>query len=673
MFISYARKDRVIVAQIAQLLEKQFLVWWDPDLVFGDAFSDAIFDTIRTSKVFVSVVSEDSVQSIWVRKEADAARASGRPIIPVLIDATPLPEHLAKHNALNLAGETIDERNPRVAQFVRDIAIQIQSQRGRPDVVETEVSQKAADLRNNSGCAGAVASLVFTVLVGWFLGDVVFKTEPTNQEVYEEKSERWINKHLQLCDRVHFATREASLANSIGYRTGHLYGGSISPAQTSFAREWCTAHVLATSTTVRRDGAQPVEVCVEHIARYMLAEGSNQWRGTVESILDVVARDTSEAYPNTPYCKVANNIGNEFGERTFGPAWKTADAEQRKKGHLNGGVDLLVASAQCMAAEPTDPVVHANATFIADARKAYANHPNLLGPDLEGKIVRLGIPNRWAPDDIVDRLVSRGCLGPPPAAIGEPTDKPVPPLALETGFDVDGQAFTYIPDQAGVEEAPLETLERLQATNVEARNALGVHNLYATDPALKAQGYRMIRSAADGGSLRAQANLGLLKMLGIGGAFAPTEGSLLISRAIRSGLSPAEATWLWREATAGMRVSNFQLVFKSLTLRAQANDVIAQAYRGVFLAAGMSAPPCAPACLTEAETVARSLESAGETQWSQVVRRAIAANDPAPRMTMIPAVRSAESRAREATQRIRATERWRAPRIPRWLKRVARK
>jgi hypothetical protein len=118
VFVSYSRKDFRFVKSIVAFLEKQFVVWWDDDIVGGTDFTTDIFKKIDKSQVAVVVWSANAATSEWVRNESQAAVERtgvifGPPphpftlnrgpdlftllgfgsykVIPILLDGTPLP------------------------------------------------------------------------------------------------------------------------------------------------------------------------------------------------------------------------------------------------------------------------------------------------------------------------------------------------------------------------------------------------------------------------------------------------------------------------------------------------------------------------------------------------------------------------------------------------------
>jgi hypothetical protein len=84
VFLSYSRKDEGVVKALARGLEAaRREVWFDHDLVGGDAWWDTILTHIRDTSVFIFALSDASLHSKPCRLELDYALALDRPILPV--------------------------------------------------------------------------------------------------------------------------------------------------------------------------------------------------------------------------------------------------------------------------------------------------------------------------------------------------------------------------------------------------------------------------------------------------------------------------------------------------------------------------------------------------------------------------------------------------------------
>lgn len=91
VFVSYARDDLPRVKPLVGMLEAQgWSVFWDRQILPGQAWSTLIEEKLTAAKAVVVVWSRTSVQSEWVKAEAMAARERGI-LVPVRIDAAPIP------------------------------------------------------------------------------------------------------------------------------------------------------------------------------------------------------------------------------------------------------------------------------------------------------------------------------------------------------------------------------------------------------------------------------------------------------------------------------------------------------------------------------------------------------------------------------------------------------
>jgi TIR domain len=96
IFISYSKPDRTLALKLSALLESHgYTTWWDTSLEPADKYRDKIMHEIDEARAVISLWTERSVRSDWVRAEADRARGQGK-LIPVKAsgvsyDAIPLP------------------------------------------------------------------------------------------------------------------------------------------------------------------------------------------------------------------------------------------------------------------------------------------------------------------------------------------------------------------------------------------------------------------------------------------------------------------------------------------------------------------------------------------------------------------------------------------------------
>lgn len=91
IFLSYANEDRETARAVAGLLESAgCTVWWDRRIPAGRTWRSMIEEALRDMRYMVVLWSTHSVDSDWVKEEAEEARAIGK-LIPVLIEPVKPP------------------------------------------------------------------------------------------------------------------------------------------------------------------------------------------------------------------------------------------------------------------------------------------------------------------------------------------------------------------------------------------------------------------------------------------------------------------------------------------------------------------------------------------------------------------------------------------------------
>jgi hypothetical protein len=102
IFLSYASEDLPRVRPIVQALEHRgWSVWWDRTMLPGDTYDQVIDRAIQEAKCVIVVWSRTSVDSEWVRAEADEGRQRGI-LIPVMIDEVRIPLSFRQMHAAHL-------------------------------------------------------------------------------------------------------------------------------------------------------------------------------------------------------------------------------------------------------------------------------------------------------------------------------------------------------------------------------------------------------------------------------------------------------------------------------------------------------------------------------------------------------------------------------------------
>lgn len=111
IFVSYSRKDIDFARKLSGDIEKAgYDVWWDlSDLRGGDDWVRVIPDAIASSDFFLVILSPNSIESEWVRKEYTQALSLRKKIVPIMFTPCAVPFALNTINYVNfVSGEYQD-------------------------------------------------------------------------------------------------------------------------------------------------------------------------------------------------------------------------------------------------------------------------------------------------------------------------------------------------------------------------------------------------------------------------------------------------------------------------------------------------------------------------------------------------------------------------------------
>lgn len=140
IFISYSRKDRERVNFIAKGLEAEgYSVWWDRELRAGEEFDNVIDKHIKQSKAIVVVWSETSINSNWVKEEAEDGVGENK-LVPVLVDEVTIPRGFRRIQAAELQDASA---NPTQSKNWPDFLASIRSLAGEGQGVEAGAAEMA--------------------------------------------------------------------------------------------------------------------------------------------------------------------------------------------------------------------------------------------------------------------------------------------------------------------------------------------------------------------------------------------------------------------------------------------------------------------------------------------------------------------------------------------------
>ena len=83
IFISYSKADHALALKLSAFLEAEgWSVWWDKSLGAADLYRDEIMKQLAAARAVITIWTENSIKSDWVRAEAGRAKAEGK-LIPV--------------------------------------------------------------------------------------------------------------------------------------------------------------------------------------------------------------------------------------------------------------------------------------------------------------------------------------------------------------------------------------------------------------------------------------------------------------------------------------------------------------------------------------------------------------------------------------------------------------
>lgn len=123
IFISYSRQNLDLAMQIVKLLEESGRrVWIDQaDIIAGERWENAILEGIQECALLIVIVSNVSIRSEWVTRETMMALDLEKPVLPILIEDTELPDYLSNILALDIRDGLTDESTLKLRQSINHL------------------------------------------------------------------------------------------------------------------------------------------------------------------------------------------------------------------------------------------------------------------------------------------------------------------------------------------------------------------------------------------------------------------------------------------------------------------------------------------------------------------------------------------------------------------------
>ena len=229
IFISYSSEDRAWVSPLAAALSGQgWDVWWDRSMVTGRSFDEVIETELAVAKAVVVVWPRNSIDSRWVRAEAQEG-LDHKKLIPVLLEKVKPPLIFRSIHATKLVGWNGSRTSVEFRKLVGDIELLIglpsanseggakdyrelpagnmaspngPQQRDTVSTITTRESTSTAQLPSLSGSRsrlGLAKWIVATASILFVIGMMVisFRTEVTSSPV-EDADQR--NGQVDSCD-----------------------------------------------------------------------------------------------------------------------------------------------------------------------------------------------------------------------------------------------------------------------------------------------------------------------------------------------------------------------------------------------------------------------------------------------------------------------------------------
>jgi hypothetical protein len=121
IFLSYARENSEIAKRLSERLESiGWSVWWDWEIPAGQTWRDTIEQSLASMRCMVVLWSMDSIDSDWVKEEAERGNAQ-RALVAAVIDEVEPPMGFSAIQAANLIGWDGSQDLPGFCRLIDDL------------------------------------------------------------------------------------------------------------------------------------------------------------------------------------------------------------------------------------------------------------------------------------------------------------------------------------------------------------------------------------------------------------------------------------------------------------------------------------------------------------------------------------------------------------------------
>jgi len=231
VFISYSRENQDVADRIARdLADSGLQVFYDKDLVPGEAWGPRLEQQLRSARHILVLLSPSYVRSPWARRELEAAALSESEgqarIVPVLIQDTEIPAFLSSKHYADLRadyeaglalikkaltakpeiGEVSRARRYRRTYEIMQVLVSL--------VGAATASVSMADVALRDSRVVVVVAVVVTVLTGFIAFVSIYRPRRRSKplEIVTQGVERAYIDALERSDLNPVGTREVSRA-----------------------------------------------------------------------------------------------------------------------------------------------------------------------------------------------------------------------------------------------------------------------------------------------------------------------------------------------------------------------------------------------------------------------------------------------------------------------------